>query len=133
MKKARSKSARAHQRQQRLQEQLLKQIELGAAHCAELERQFGQYPPPTQETLLKLYRVIILQLTAEAQTKPEVLKLVVRLMRPVFDEARLEELRRKRALDERRFEEKRQKVRASGGGGLGSETLAEIERQLRLL
>src|SRR5947208_15031132 len=56
---------------ERMREQLLAQIAAGARHCKEVELEFGQNPPPELETLIKLHRVIILQLSAQAEAKPE--------------------------------------------------------------
>src|SRR3989442_1123746 len=60
----------------RLRQQLLEQIAAGARHCEEVEREFGQNPPPELETLIKLHRVIILQLSAQTDAKPEAARLV---------------------------------------------------------
>ena len=119
-------------------EQLLAQIAWAARHCAELEAQFGAHPAPPLETLLKVYRVLILKLSAEANMDPEQLKLAMGLLRPVLEGARLDEQRKGRELSERKYgeqvrvrEETRQ--RAKTGGGIKPETLEEIERQLKLI
>ncbi len=128
----------SRRQQQRLREQLLAQIAIGARHCAELEAEFGRNPPPPVETLLKIYRVLILKLSAEAQVQPEQFKLAVSLLRPVLENERIEELRKHRELAEQKHQDQQQarktaEDRAKEGGGLKPDTLLEIERELALL
>jgi hypothetical protein len=124
-----------------LQETLLNQISRGAALCAEVERCLAGNPAPELETLIKLFRVIILKLSVEANVAPELLKLVNDLMKPVLDWARLEEKRKEREFTERKYREQaaaqaanreKEKKDADGENALTSETLEKIERELKL-
>jgi len=56
---------------QRLSRQLLEQIAAAARHCQEVEREFGKNPPPELETLIKLHRVLILQLSTQTDGNPK--------------------------------------------------------------
>src|ERR1017187_2875325 len=52
-------------RQRQLQARLLGQITSGARQCRDVEKQFGKNPAPELETLIKLHRVLILQLSTQ--------------------------------------------------------------------
>jgi hypothetical protein len=119
----------------RLQEHLLAQIAYAANHCAEIERAFGENPPPELETLIRVYRVLILKLSAEAQSKPDQLKLAISLMKPVLDWARFEDARnqRDRAEEKERETQQAARNREAGEDALRPETLEQIERELSLL
>jgi hypothetical protein len=118
-----------------LQEQLLAQIAHAASHCAEIERAFGENPPPELDTLIKVYRVLILKLSAEAQANPDQLKLAISLMKPVLDWERFENARRARERAEEKERETQQAARnrEAGEDALRPETLEQIERELSLL
>jgi hypothetical protein len=118
-----------------LQEQLLAQIAYAASHCAEIERAFGKNPPPELETLIKVYRVLILKLSAEAQANPDQLKLAISLMKPVLDWERFEDARNERERAEKKDRETQQAARnrEAGEDALRPETLEQIERELSLL
>lgn len=73
------------QRQSRLQEKLLAQIASGAEQCAAVEKQFGSNPAPELETIIKLHRVLILQLTTQSQADPELVKLADQLTRTALE------------------------------------------------
>src|ERR1017187_2307635 len=49
-------------RSARLQSKLLGQITSGARQCADVEKLFGKNPAPALETLIKLQRVILLDI-----------------------------------------------------------------------
>ena len=72
-------------RQQQLQDRLLGQIASGARQCKEVEKQFGENPAPELETLIKLHRVLILQLSTQGNADPEFLKLADQLMRTAME------------------------------------------------
>ena len=84
-------------------ERLLEQINASARHCHEVERQFGNNPPPELETLIKVHRVIILQLSAQKEFKPETVRQITALMKPVMDWARLQEQVKARELAEVKY------------------------------
>lgn len=64
---------------------LLSQITSGARQCQEVEKQFGKNPAPELETLIKLHRVLILQLSTKGNTDPQFLKLADQLMRTAME------------------------------------------------
>jgi hypothetical protein len=127
------------QEAQRLQESLLDRIERGAKLCQELEAQLRQHPAPELETIIKLHRVLVLRLSADAQAVPALLQWVTALMKPVMDWARLEEKRRERELAEQKYREQaaarlaaKEKGQNSRAQALKPETLEKIERELNL-
>jgi hypothetical protein len=122
-----------------LQERLLAQIADGAGLCVEVERRLSQNASPQLETLVKLYRVLVLKLCAESEGAPTLLKLANDLMRPVMEWARVEEKRKERELAEQKYRDQvelqkadREKERGGATGALTAETLAKIERELNL-
>jgi len=127
---------------ERCRRQLLEQIAAGARHCQEVEKEFGQHTPPELATLIKLHRVLILQLSAQAEGQPEAVRLVTALMKPVMDWARLQEHRKERELAEQKYRDQveaqkaaleRELKAAKAEGGLSPETLEKIERELNLM
>lgn len=72
-------------RSQRLQSRLLSQIATGARQCQEVEQEFSRNAAPELETLIKLHRVLILQLTTQGNANPEFLKLADQLMRTAME------------------------------------------------
>ena len=72
-------------RQSRLQEKLLGRITSGARQCREVEAEFAKHPAPELETLIKLHRVLILQLSTEGNANPEFLKLSDQLTNTVLN------------------------------------------------
>ena len=120
-----------HTRQ--LQESLLARIAQGAVLCRELDAQLRQHPAPELETIIKLYRVLLLKLSAEVQAVPDLRHLVSTLIKPVMDWARLEEKRK----DREWVEQQARRAKRNGETGhadhaLRSETLTKIERELKL-
>ena len=120
------------------QEQLLEQLSRGALQCQEVERQLKGLHGPELETIIKLYRVLIMKFSLEAETAPELFKLAKDLMRPVMEWARLQEQRREHDLAEQKYRDqqasqKAVRAREEGGDALTPETLARIERELKLL
>jgi hypothetical protein len=74
-------------RRQQCQEQLLHDISSGAQQCEQVEKEFAEAAAPNVETLLKLQRVLILQLSTQASADPQLIKLVNQSMRPVLEHA----------------------------------------------
>lgn len=127
---------------QQFQRRLLEQIALGARHCQEIEREFGKSPPPELETLIKLHRVIILQLSTQTDSSPGAARLVTAMMKPVMEWARLQEHRKARELAESKYRDlaalqkaaiERELNGTKTAGGLSPETLEKIERELKLM
>lgn len=118
---------------------MLDQISAGVALCAQVERQLAGHPAPGLETLIKLYRVIILKLSVEADPAPGLPKLVNDLMKPVLDWARLEEKRKDREFAEQKHRDQLAQAAAGKAQGaaeaekaLSPETLQKIEHELKL-
>lgn len=134
---------------QRERDQLLDRITSGASQVREVEERFKDNPAPELETVIKIYRVLILQLSTSGQTDPELLKLANRLTQTIMDfisgqtKARLEE--QKLAIADRRTKLLEKKADAydraqaalteakNSKGGITPETLTRIERELNLL
>jgi len=123
-------------------EWLLAQIGEGARHCKAIEAEFGKNPPPELETLIKVHRVMVLQLSSQKETERETIGLVTALMRPVMEWARLQEKRKERELAQEKYRAQvaaqkaaiqRELEAAKADGGLTPETLEKIERELRLM
>jgi hypothetical protein len=127
---------------EQLQAELLSQITHGARLCAEVEAKLSQNPTPELETLIKLYRVLILKFSLEAEVAPGLFRLANDLMKPVLDWARLQEKRKERELAEQKYRDKveaqkaarDQRTRAeSGADGLSPQTVEKIHNELSLL
>jgi hypothetical protein len=117
---------------------LLEQLSRGALQCQEAERRLKGLQGPELETIIKLYRVLIMKFSLEAETAPELFKLAKDLMRPVMEWARLQEQRREHDFAEQKYRDQQATQRAArtreeGGDALTPETLARIERELKLL
>jgi len=119
----------------RPEESLLERIAEGAQLCRDIEEQLREHPAPELETIIKMYRTLVLRLSAEAPAVPELRHLVSTFIKPVLDWARLEEKRKDRELaEQRRREAAQQKTAQAGANGsaLKPETLEEIEHELHL-
>jgi hypothetical protein len=86
--------------------------------------------------------VLILQLSAQTEFRPETVRQVTALMKPVMDWAKLQEQVKARELAETKYRDQvaaqkaaleRQVHAAKNEGGLSPETLAKIERELNLM
>jgi hypothetical protein len=123
----------------RLQKCLLDQIVEAARLCREIEEQLRQCPAPELDTILRLYRMLLLTLSAQVQARPELLQLVNALLKPVMDWARIEEQRLDRELARQKHrdqmalrQENREKARPDSGKALSDSTREIIERELKL-
>lgn len=90
-------------RQRRLQDRLLTQIAGGSRQCAEVEKSFGRNPPPELETLIKLQRVILMQLSTQAAANPAFLELIGNSFKAVLDAEKLKVKREQLSLDREKF------------------------------
>lgn len=129
--------------QEQLQERVLASITNGSQMVSDIERQFGETPPPETATLVKFFRVLILQLAAQGSVDNELLDLVSPMMKQVLafetNEAKLAALK----LDERRvvmleqnMADAKAKLTAAitaSKGGLTEESLQLIEQAARIL
>lgn len=93
----------AARQSQLMQERLLAQISSGARQCKEVEKEFGNSPPPELETLIKLHRVLILKLSTAAVADPEILSMASQMMKPIIAFAKVQESAESRKLDERKL------------------------------
>ena len=136
------------QRQARLQERLLAQIASGARQVQDVEKQFGKNPAPELETLVKLHRVLIMQLSTLGTADPEFLKLADTMLRTAMDftsgktkaaqkEIELGQGERKLTLQEKKAAAYDRAQAAltearNSKGGITPETLRKIETELKL-
>ncbi len=120
------------------EERFLERIERGAGLCKRIEARFGKNPAPAIETLIKVQRVLLLNLSAKTEESPAVGRLIATLMKPLLDWSRIEQRKkekeeelilRREEIEKRRGEEERD----GEGDGLRPETLQKIERELNLL
>lgn len=123
----------------RLQEYLLERMAQGATLCRDIEAQLRQHPAPELETIIKVFRLLVLKLSAEVRAMPELRHLVSTLIKPVMDWARLEEQRKRRELAQERHREESAARKAAAETvqngreqALRPETLEKIERELNL-
>jgi hypothetical protein len=72
-------------RRSRLQDRLLAQITSGSDQCSQVEKAFAKNPAPELETIIKLHRVLILQLSTIGNANPEILKLSDQLTNTVIN------------------------------------------------
>lgn len=116
------------------EERLLSQITSGAKQCREVEKAFGDAPAPEFETLIKLHRVLILKLSTAGNAEPELLELVNRMMKPVVQFARLQQLAEQNKIEERKLVllEKKAELADKAKGLLGDKALTEEERAGRM-
>jgi len=121
---------------------LLQQIATGAKQCRDVEAQFSENPAPELETIIKLHRVLILKLSTQANVDPEMLELVARLTKPTMEYAKLMEKRREMELKEAKYRDmvnerklaiEAELSKAKSSGGISTETLHLIEKELKLL
>ncbi len=94
----------AARQQARMQDRLLGQIVSGNQHCEQIEKQFSKNAAPGLETLIKLHRVLILQLSTQASADPALLELVSAAMKPVMEFAKLQTKQEENALLRSKFQ-----------------------------
>lgn len=118
----------------RREERLLKQIASGARQCKEIAAEFAENPAPEFDTLIRLHRVLILKLSTQGNTDPEMLELVNRMMKPVVQFARLQQLAAQIKLDERRVTllEEKAKLADQAKGVMEDEAMSEEEKAARM-
>jgi hypothetical protein len=131
-------------RSERRQAKILGLITSGSRQAAEVEKQFARNPAPQLDTIIKLHRVMILQLATQSVDHPELIDITNQLTKTVMDfvsgqtKANLE--KSKINLGERRVKLLESKAAAFdqvkaavNSGGITPETLTKIERELKLL
>ena len=120
--------------QQRLQDRVLDRISSGAAAVKQVEKQFAKDAPPEVETLIKLHRVLIMQLSLQATANPELLKTASDCMKPVMAYLKVQEQRADRGLEERRLAILEQKAKQAEEAEVvtSDKKLSPEEKQTRL-
>jgi hypothetical protein len=64
---------------------ILSQITNGARQSAEVEKQFSKNPAPQLDTIIKLHRVMIMQLATQSVDNPELIEVTNALTKTVMD------------------------------------------------
>src|ERR1051325_3565561 len=120
--------------QQRLQDRVLDRISSGAAAVKQVEKQFAKDAPPEVETLIKLHRVLIMQLSLQATANPELLKTASDCMKPVMAYLKVQEQRADRHWEERRVAILEQKAKKAEDAEetISDNKLSPEEKQQRL-
>ena len=65
--------------------QILGDITSGAEHCREIDSAFAKNPAPHLETVIKVFKVLIMQLATKGTAEPEFLKLADQLSRTAIE------------------------------------------------
>lgn len=94
----------ARQREALMRDRLLDRIATGATLSRDISRQFSAHPAPETEQLVKLLRVLVMQLSVQSQADPALLDLVNPLMRSILDFAKIQEKQQDRDLERQKFE-----------------------------
>ena len=125
-----------------LEEKFLARIAEAGELCSRVERQLSQTPAPGAKTLIKLHRLLILTALVQPDADPKLAKLAGDLIKPVLDQAVLQERAKTRRLAEKKYRDLVAAQKASleklvadakCGGGVPAETVEMIERELKLL
>jgi len=120
----------ARQRSARLQSDLLKQIASGAAQVKTVEAEFARNPAPELDTLIRLYRVLILKLSTLSGADPGLMELATGMTRQALDFEKLLVKRSELELNRDKFEAlKRQNEAAKE---VVNSTLSPEEQRQRL-
>jgi hypothetical protein len=126
------------QRSARQQQSLLDSIVLGARQVKEVDKRFEKHTAPQLDTLIKLLRVSILQLATQAQTNPDLLKLVDQLTRTVMEfvsgQTKAMHKERELAVAEEKLELLKKKAEQAdeAKGIMGNQALSEAEKSDRM-
>ena len=125
-----------------LTEKFLARIAEAGTLCSRVERQLSKTPAPGAKTLIKLHRLLVLKALVQPDADPKLAKLAGDLIKPVLDQAVLQERAKTRRLAEKKYRDlvvaqkaALEKVVADAkcGGGVPAETVEMIERELKLL
>lgn len=126
------------------EEAFLSQIASGANHCRQVEAEFAKNPAPELETVMKMHRVLSMQMATQANANPKAFKILGSLMASLLEYARLQKKGEELAQAERKLkilEENHAKAKAElesaltkrTDGGLTPEALKQIEEAAKLL
>jgi hypothetical protein len=72
-------------RSRKLQERILTKVATGAEHVRKLEAAFAANPAPELETIMRLQRVLVMELATNGQADPKLLGLADQLTRTVLE------------------------------------------------
>jgi len=124
----------AKRQQQRLQDRVLDRITTGAAAVKQVEKQFAKDAPPEVETLIKIHRVLIMQLSLQAAANPDLLRTASECMKPVMAYLKVQEQRADRNLEERRVAILEQKAKQAEDAEkvVSDKKLSPEEKQQRM-
>lgn len=123
----------AGQQQRQMQERLLGQITSGAMLSKDIEKRFEKHPAPETAQLVKLLRVLVMQLSVQSGADPTLLELVNPLMRSILDFLKTEQKGEALKLDERRVALLEKKAaQADEASTVVQSTLTPEEKQLKL-
>ncbi|MDE2105326.1 MAG: hypothetical protein KGL39_49325 [Patescibacteria group bacterium] len=88
-------------RSQRAQERILQLVASGSAQCQEVDRAFAKNPEPQLESLIKLLKTLIFQLTIKGAADPDALSLANQLTTTVcnFVSSQTKAVQKNRELD----------------------------------
>lgn len=128
-------------RSQAAQERMLNLVASGSQQCADLEAAFAKNPAPELDTLLKLFKVLILNLTTRGETDPKLLQLADQLSRTAlefingqtkarFKQQELEQAERRLQLSEKRAAQADQTVRVLSDAELSPEQRAQRIKEI---
>lgn len=96
-------------RSRRAQERVLGLVATGSQQCKELDSAFAKNPAPQLETLIKLFKTLIMQLTLKGAAAPELLSLANHLTMTVCEfisgQTKAAFKERELTLDERKYQE----------------------------
>jgi hypothetical protein len=124
-------------RSRRREAAILSQITNGARQSAEVEKQFGKNPAPQLDTIIKLHRVMIMQLATQAVDNPELITITNNLTKTVMDfvsgQTKAELEKQKLAQGERKLVllEKKAAAFDQAKGVLENKELTEAQRAAR--
>ena len=86
------------------QQRILAQITTSANQAKDVEKLFGDNPPPETETLIKLVRVLIMQYSTQTAADPAMAEIVFNMLKPVIKWSELQLKRDAFGLERQKFQ-----------------------------
>ena len=126
----------------REQQRVLDKITSGRQRCDEIESELQEHPAPELDTLIKLHKVLILHLSSQGVADPALLKLADNMLDRVIGYAKHCESVRMGSLTLQKYQDQvaerkavmeREIAAARKTGGITTDTIERIERELKLL
>lgn len=127
--------SRWHSRWQRegLRERILTRITSGAELSRDIEKKFTKHPAPETAQIVKLLRVLVMQLSVQSEADPALLELVNPLMRSILEFLKTEQKGEALKLDARRVALLEAKAaQADEAEKVTQSSLTPEEKQLKL-